>query len=135
MLVLDTSALSAVMHDIEPAKERLRKLEPGDVILAAPVAAEIHYGLARLESGSKRRRLLEEAYRLVRRTIRFLDWNEPAVEEFGRLKAELERRGAKLDDFDLAIASVAMSFGADVATMNVRHFARIEGLVVEDWSA
>lgn len=35
---------------------------------------------------------------------------------------------------DLAIASIALSIGARVATHYVRHFERIEGLEVEDWS-
>jgi hypothetical protein len=48
MLVLDTSALSTVMHRTPQSLERLAELSPSDVVLAAPVAAEISFGLARL---------------------------------------------------------------------------------------
>lgn len=135
MLVLDTSALSGVMHDIPESMARLRRLRPEDVVVVAPVAAEIHYGLERLEAGSRRRRLLALAYKAVRSAAQFQDWNEPAALEFGRLKADLERRGKTVADFDVAIAAIALSLGARVATMNVRHFERIEGLEIENWSA
>jgi len=36
---------------------------------------------------------------------------------------------------DLAIASVALSLSARLATLNIRHFARIDDLKLIDWSA
>ena len=64
----------------------------------------------------------------------FEDWNERAALRFGRLKADLEGPGKRIEDYDIAIAAIALSLGARVATMNVRHFARVEGLDIEDWS-
>jgi tRNA(fMet)-specific endonuclease VapC len=52
---------------------------------------------------------------------------------FGDVKADLERRGERVDDFDVAIAAHALASGAAVVTRNVRHFARVRGLDVEDW--
>jgi predicted nucleic acid-binding protein len=39
MIVLDTSAVSALMHRIPEALSRLRVSEPADVVLCRPVAA------------------------------------------------------------------------------------------------
>ncbi|RMH19101.1 MAG: type II toxin-antitoxin system VapC family toxin [Acidobacteria bacterium] len=133
MLLLDTSALSAVMHRVPNALERLRPLEPWSIVLCAPVAAEIHYGLCNLVQSSKRRRLLEKEYRLIREVARWADWNEEAAYRFGSLKAELREKGTQIDDLDVAIASIALTLGATVATRNVRHFERVEGLQVEPW--
>jgi tRNA(fMet)-specific endonuclease VapC len=133
MLVLDTSALSAVMHRVPMALDRLHRIEPWAIILCSPVAAEIHYGLANLVPGSKRRRLLEEEYRRIREVVRWVSWDEKAACEFGSLKAALRKRGALIEDFDIAISSVALSLDATVATRNARHFERIEGLRVENW--
>ena len=134
MVVLDTSALSAVMHGLPEALRHLRGLAPGDVLLTSPVAAEVAFGLERLPD-SRRRRLLSEEYRRIRQAVRWHDWAEPAALEFGRQKARLERMGAPIDDMDLAIGSIAASLGASVATLNLKHFSRLEAIEVEDWGA
>jgi tRNA(fMet)-specific endonuclease VapC len=134
MLLLDTNAVSAVMHRRPEALERLRAEEPWSVILCSPVAAEIQYGLARLAAGSRRRKLLEAEYRRLRKVVSWQDWTEEAATEYGRLKALLEQKGARIDDMDLVIASVALATGARIATCNRRHFSRIQGLDLDDWT-
>jgi tRNA(fMet)-specific endonuclease VapC len=134
MLLLDTSAVSAVMHRIPAALARLRHREPWKVVLCSPVAAEIHYGLARLPTGSRRRLLLSSEFERLREVAHWSDWSETAAREFGRHKALLEERGTRLDDMDLIVASVALTLRACVATFNSRHFTRIEGVEVEDWA-
>jgi tRNA(fMet)-specific endonuclease VapC len=134
MLVLDTSAVSAVMHGIDSALARLRVERPREVVLVSPVAAEIQYGLHRLARGSRRRRLLEAEYARLRSTVSFEDWSEAAAEEFGRQKARLARSGAIVEDFDIAIGAAALALGARLATLNARHLARLHGLAIDDWS-
>jgi len=134
MLVLDTSAVSAVMHGIGPALARLRTQRPQDVILVSPVAAEIRFGLERLVRGSRRRRLLESEYTRLRAVVRFEDWSEAAAEEFGRQKARLARAGTIIEDFDIAIGAAALVLDARLATLNAKHMARLHGLVVDDWA-
>ncbi len=134
MLLLDTNAVSAVMHRLPEALDKLRSEEPWSVILCSPVAAEIQYGLARLAAGSRRRKLLEAEYRRLRKVVQWSDWSEDAAAEYGRLKAMLEQNGTRIDDIDLAIASIALTLGARIATCNRRHFSRIQGLEVDDWT-
>lgn len=135
MLVLDTSAASAVMHGLDPAVVRLRTERPHDVILPSLVAAEIRFGLERLTRGSRRRRLLEAEYARLRAAVRFEDWSEAAAEEFGRQKARLSRTGTIIEDFDIAIGSAAIVLYARLATLNARHMARLQGLAIEDWGS
>ncbi len=135
MLVLDTSAASAVMHGMNTAVVRLRTERPQDVILLSPVAAEIRFGLGRLARGSRRRRLLEAEYARLRAVIRFEEWSEAAAEEFGRQKARLSRTGMIIEDFDIAIGSAAVVLGARLATLNAAHMARLQGLAIEDWAS
>ena len=134
MIVLDTNIVSAIMHRVADALTRLETCRPNEVILCSPVAAEIHYGLARLPARSRRRRTLEAEYLRFRDAVRWCDWTEDAAQKFGHHKARLERLGERLDDMDLAIGSVALSVEAAVATRNVSHFSRLEGLTVDDWT-
>ena len=134
MIVLDTNVVSALMHRMPGALSRLRVSEPVDVVLCSPVAAEIHYGLSRLSSGSRRRDVLGDEYTRLRDAVAWVDWTEAAASEFGRQKALLEARGAPIEDMDIAIGSVALVLGARVATYNARHLERLEGLSIDDWS-
>lgn len=132
MIVLDTSALSGVMHRDPGALDRLRELDPSQVVLCSPVAAEIRFGLERLPD-SRRKRMLNSEYEAVRNVAFWVDWTEEAADHFGQVKASLQSEGRIVEDFDLAIASVALDLRVGVATRNPRHFERIDRLVVEDW--
>lgn len=134
MLLLDTSAASEILRRRPDALRRLRDEDPSRVWLCAPVAAEIHFGLSRLPDGSSRRGLLESEFRNLRTVLRWIDWNESASRAFGRWKALLQQRGTPIEDMDMAIASIALSIPARLATCNVRHFTRIDDLEVDDWS-
>lgn len=53
---------------------------------------------------------------------------------FGMLKAQRESSGARLDDFDLAIAASALAYDLTLVTNNVKHFRRVEGLKLANWT-
>ena len=58
---------------------------------------------------------------------------QEAAEIFARVKAELEIKGTRLDDFDLLIASCALTHNLILVTNNLKHFQRIPGLRLENW--
>ena len=55
-------------------------------------------------------------------------------ERFGTIKATLERRGTRIEDFDAAIAAHALAEGAVLVTANLDDMARVPGLKIEDWA-
>ncbi len=50
------------------------------------------------------------------------------------LKASLKKTGMLLDDFDLIIASSAMTDNLTLVTNNTKHFSRIDGLKLTNWT-
>ncbi|MBL8945707.1 MAG: hypothetical protein JNK45_21270 [Myxococcales bacterium] len=44
------------------------------------------------------------------------------------------RLGSIIEDFDIAIGAVAIVLGARLATLNVKHLARLQGVAIDDWS-
>lgn len=56
------------------------------------------------------------------------------MDTFGSLKADGDRRGKQIDDFDGIIAATALSRGFTVVTNHEKHFVGIPGLKVDDWS-
>ncbi|MEO7332058.1 MAG: type II toxin-antitoxin system VapC family toxin [Minicystis sp.] len=131
--VLDTNVLSALMKGEHSAVERLKALHKDDVGVPQPALAEIAYGIARLPK-SKRREALQERFELLRTELLRVEWTDDVSERFGAIKAVLEKRGERVEDFDAAIAAHAVSRGAVLATANIKHMVRVPGLVVEDWS-
>ena len=131
--VLDTSVFSAIVRGQSEPVRRLLALEPRAVLLPQPVIAEVEYGLARLPR-SRRRSALEDRVRSLFGAIGRAEWTDEVSRRFGAVKADLEKRGTRVADFDVAIASHALAADAVVATANVRHFERITGLRVEDWT-
>ena len=133
-VVLDTNAVSALMKGDPGVMERLKQRSKGEVSVPQPVLAEIAYGIERLPK-SKRKEALQERFDLVRSELARASWSDEVSESFGRIKAVLEKKGQRIEDFDAAIAAHALATGAVLVTANLDHRTRIPGLTVEDWSA
>jgi tRNA(fMet)-specific endonuclease VapC len=131
--VLDTNAVSALMKGEEAVVERLASHVPTEVTIPQPVIAEIAYGIERLPR-SRRRRALQARFDLVCSEIPRTVWTDAVSHAYGRIKATLERRGMRIEDFDGAIAAHAVALGSTLVTANLEHMARVPGLKVEDWS-
>lgn len=131
--VLDTTAFSAAMRNEPEMVGFLKSFRPGQIATVPPVVAEIEYGIQRLESYSKKSALLTSQKERLLNMIRVLPWDEKSSVKFGSIKAALEKRGTPIDDFDVAIAAIAMSHDAEVITANLTHFKLIEGLVSLHW--
>lgn len=130
--VLDTNALSALMKGSATAVERLASHTPGDVAIPHPVIAEIAFGIERLPR-SRRRSALQSRFDLLCSELPRAEWTDAVSQAYGRIKAALERRGTRIEDFDAAIAAHAVAAGATLVTANRGHMARVPGLQVEDW--
>ena len=48
--------------------------------------------------------------------------------------ADLRKRGELIGEVDILIAGIATANGMGIATRNVNHFSRIDGLHVENWT-
>ena len=53
----------------------------------------------------------------------------------GDLRATLEAAGTPIGPYDLLIAAQALRTGTTLVTANVSEFARVPGLVWQDWTA
>ena len=59
--------------------------------------------------------------------------DDETARRYGLLKVNLRRRSVQVAPFDLMIATLALANGCVVATGNIRHFNRIDGLQIVDW--
>jgi tRNA(fMet)-specific endonuclease VapC len=131
--VLDTNAFSALMKGQGRVLDRMRGLRRDQVLVPQPVIAEISYGIARLPR-SRRKQSLASLFRRVANELHRCAWTDEVSSQFGAIKADLERSGARIEDLDVAIAAHAVALGAVLVTSNRSHMSRVPGLVIEDWS-
>lgn len=57
----------------------------------------------------------------------------PIIEIFSELKSKYDSKGIVIDDFDLLIASTALTYNYILVTNNEKHFNKIEELKIENW--
>ena len=67
-------------------------------------------------------------------TFMILPFDACAGKEFARIKVELQQKGTPLADMDMMIASICKANGGILVTNNIKHFEKIEGLPLENWS-
>lgn len=130
--LLDTNTLSFAMAGDPSVCERLLSCARTDVFLPQPVIAEIGYGLARLQQSKKKQRLLAR-FRKFLDEMQRASWTDEVSRAFGRVKADLEHRGIRIEDFDAAVAAHALALEATLVTDNLSHMARIPNLRIENW--
>lgn len=58
----------------------------------------------------------------------------PSFDIYGREKARLKRLGTPIHDIDLLIACTAISHNLVMVTNNLKHFQRIQNIILEDWT-
>jgi tRNA(fMet)-specific endonuclease VapC len=130
--LLDTNMLVYARNGKTPVAARLDQAwEQGDVVTSLLAVGELIYGA---EKSARR----EENLAAVEQQLAMLDGILPLtveiVHRFGRLKADLERRGVTKQDIDLHIVATAIEAGATLVT-NDRALldGTIPGLTVENW--
>ena len=135
MYLLDTDILSNLLKR-RPSTNLIAKLAvvPQEQQFTTSITmGELLYGAHRIRTQSVQ--LLARIRELLLRNLPVLPFDRAAADHYGRLKAELERRGTPVDEADLRIGAIALAWGYTVVTGNVRHFQRIPGLAVENWLA
>ncbi|MEK7833931.1 MAG: type II toxin-antitoxin system VapC family toxin [Acidobacteriota bacterium] len=134
--VLDTDHLSLHHRGHTLVRQRLLALPiPQRVITVITVEEQLRGRFAKIAQ-AKNVAGWVIAYRQFQQTLqdllplRVLPFDEAAAERFMQLKAAVKQVGTQ----DLKIAAIALSVGGILVTRNSVDFARVPGLVIEDWT-
>ena len=129
--MLDTNILIYVIkHSPEKAFRRLMKTDPKDVCVSSISYSELMYGVEK-RSQVERNRL---ALSLLLSNIEILDYDSAAANEYGTIRAGLEKNGTPIGPMDMLIAAHAKSRGFTLVTNNAKEFERIKGLKIQNWA-
>jgi len=131
--LLDTNVCIALINGTsEPIRKRFSEaLHSGEEMWVPSVSLyELWYGVAKsLQTEANTRRLKM----FLAGRVRVLAFGEEDARFAGEIRNRLEREGKPIGTYDLLIAGQALGRGLTLATANVREFARVKGLIWEDW--
>jgi tRNA(fMet)-specific endonuclease VapC len=100
-----------------------------NIYLCGASLSELYFGAYNSQRVAEN---LVKVERLVQ--VQRLSFTREVMETFGQVKADLKKRGEIIGDFDILIASFALVHGCILVTNNVKHFQRITGLQIENWT-
>lgn len=129
--MLDTNICIYVIKQ-KPQKvfRHLLEMDPTDICISSVTYAELIYGVEK-SAAAERNRL---ALSLLLSGIEIRDFDTRAADEYGSIRADLERRGTPIGPLDMMIAGHARSLGMTIVTNNEKEFVRVKGLKVENWA-
>ena len=129
--MLDTNiCIYAIKKRPEKVLEQLQKVKAQDVCISSVTYAELMHGV--YKSQAVERNLL--ALSLLLSNIEIMKFDSDAADEYGRIRAALEKNGTPIGPLDTMIAGHAMSLGYTLVTNNTKEFARIKGLKTANWA-
>ena len=129
--MLDTNiCIYAIKHKPEKVFRKLRQTDPSEVCVSSVTYAELIHGVEKSAAVEKNRLALT----LLLSNIKILDFDVNAANAYGKIRADLERKGTPIGPLDMMIAGHALSMGYTLVTNNLKEFSRVENLTTENWA-
>lgn len=130
ILLLDTNmCVYLIKHQPPEVLGRFEEHEVGDIGVSSVTAAELYFGARKSQRPSQNERALEQF--LLPLVV--AEFGHDAAAAYGRIRTALEQRGAPIGPLDTLIAAHAVSLNLTLVTNNVREFARVPNLEIENW--
>jgi tRNA(fMet)-specific endonuclease VapC len=130
--LLDSNALNAFATRHSPLALRAESVRAlgGQLGTCEPVIAEMYAGLELSVSRDANIVLVERSLR----RLRVWPFDRRAAREYGRIAADLKRRGRKMQVIDMMVAAIARTLSHCSVVTTDSDFAAIPGLSVVDWT-
>ena len=126
--LLDTNICIWFLKNRCHVREAIIKADPDNCFISEITIAELYYGACK--SSRKEERLKDVEF--VMKHFKVLPIF-PALPLFGDIRAELESKGLRIDDFDLLIGATAIANDLIVVSDNIKHLGRLPNIRVENW--
>ena len=128
LFMLDTDSVSFALRGQGRVGTRILEHRPSELCVSSITVAELRYGAHRRRSAK-----LHESIDAFVSNVAVLPFDEVGAGHFSALAADLAAHGTPIGDFDVLIAAHAIAAEATLVSNNVKHFARVRNLTVENW--
>jgi tRNA(fMet)-specific endonuclease VapC len=129
--LLDTDTLIYLVNGRRGVNERVATKASALLMVSTVSVMEVRVGFEKMPGQHGPERRFGEFMAAVKLVV----FDAGDARAAARVRAVLEKAGQKIGAYDLQIAGQALERGLVLVTHNTRHFARVPGLVVEDWMA
>jgi len=130
MYLLDTDTIVFNLKGNAAVRENLLFHINDPIKTSAITLMELYYGAYKSQKVTGNLAKIKT----IEKSLEIIPVGIESVEIFGMLKSKLEKTGSRLDDFDLIIAACALAHNLTLVTNNEKHFQRIEGLKLTNWT-
>jgi tRNA(fMet)-specific endonuclease VapC len=128
--LLDANAVVGLLND-RPLNlvRRARQVPISDMAIPAIAIHELFHGAFRSRRGQQNVDKIEALQ------FQVIDFDRDDARQAGEIRALLAAQGTPIGPYDVLIAGQAVARNATLVTRNIREFARVPRLQVENWEA
>lgn len=129
--LLDTNICIYVIRHRPPAVRERFNRQAAHLAISSVTLAELLYGAEKSAQPEHNLQVVES----FAARLEVLPFDARAASHFGQIRAALQQAGTPIGPYDLMIAAHARSQGLTLVSNNVGEFARVAGLLLENWAA
>ena len=131
MYMLDTNiCIYAIKNKPDLVLQQLKSNLQHGLCISAITLAELQHGVEKSVYPEKNTAALLQFLSIL--TV--LPFDDLAAVEYGKICADLQRKGTPIGTMDMLIAAHARTEHMVLVTNNVREFERVSGLEIENWA-
>jgi tRNA(fMet)-specific endonuclease VapC len=128
--LLDTNiCIYIIKKKPEKVFKKFTEMPFGSIGISSITLAELQYGVMKSSHPIKNQDALEKFLT----PLQIFDFGHDQTIIYGKVRADLEKKGTPIGPLDTLIASHAISLNLTLVTNNEREFKRIPELLVENW--
>ncbi|MDY6990968.1 MAG: type II toxin-antitoxin system VapC family toxin [Thermodesulfobacteriota bacterium] len=129
--MLDTNiCIYIIKKKPEQVLGRLKNARISDIGVSSITLSELAHGTEKSSRPDQNKIALAEFLA----PLEILSYDDMAAQEYGQIRAYLERHGTPIGPMDMLIAAHALSLNSTLVTNNEREFSRVASLKIENWA-
>ncbi len=127
--LLDTNTVIYFFKGMGQVADHLLSKHSEQLAISSVTLYELKVGILKSNNPSKRISQLERLLRFI--TV--IPFDDGCAHQTAKIRAELEKSGTPIGPYDLQIAGTAIAYQRILVTHNTKEFARISGIMLDDW--
>lgn len=129
--LLDTNICIYYMKGLYDLDNKLKQIGIENCNISEITIAELKFGIENSSSSKK-----EENRKIIQSFINSINVTPLVLclDIYAKEKARLRKQGIVIDEFDLLIGASAISNNFTLVTRNIKHFEKLDGIVIENWT-